>query len=34
VCGPVAFMAEIQTQLERHGVNPDHIQTESFGPVA
>jgi ferredoxin-NADP reductase len=33
LCGPVAFMAEIQTQLEGHGVNPDHIQTESFGPV-
>jgi ferredoxin-NADP reductase len=32
LCGPVPFMAAIQSDLERRGVDPDHIHTESFGP--
>ena len=34
ICGPVSFMAEIQTALERRGVCPESIHTESFGPVS
>ncbi len=33
ICGPVSFMAEIQTALEHRGVCPESIHTESFGPV-
>jgi ferredoxin-NADP reductase len=33
LCGPLAFMAEVQTDLERRGVSPDRIHSESFGPV-
>lgn len=33
LCGPVGFMAEIQTSLEGRGVPTDKIHTESFGPV-
>ena len=33
LCGPVGFMAEIQTDLERRGVPAERIHTESFGPV-
>ena len=32
LCGPTAFMAEIQGALERHGVLAERIHTESFGP--
>jgi hypothetical protein len=31
LCGPQAFMAEIQTGLEASGVNPGQIYSESFG---
>lgn len=31
LCGPLAFMAEIQTGLEAAGVNPGQIYSESFG---
>jgi ferredoxin-NADP reductase/predicted pyridoxine 5'-phosphate oxidase superfamily flavin-nucleotide-binding protein len=34
MCGPVRFMADVQTALEGRGVPSDHIHTESFGPVA
>ena len=34
ICGPVSFMAEIQTALERRGVCPESIHAESFGPVS
>ncbi|WP_298850321.1 pyridoxamine 5'-phosphate oxidase family protein [uncultured Ruegeria sp.] len=33
LCGPVGFMAEIQADLERRGISPEHIHTESFGPA-
>jgi ferredoxin-NADP reductase len=33
LCGPVAFMAQIQDGLEAHGVSTDRIHSESFGPV-
>ena len=33
LCGPVAFMAEIQSSLEGLGVLQDRIHSESFGPV-
>jgi ferredoxin-NADP reductase len=33
LCGPLAFMADLQTDLERRGVPPDQIHSESFGPV-
>ena len=33
LCGPVRFMADIQSDLERRGVAADRIHTESFGPV-
>lgn len=32
LCGPAAFMADIQNTLERKGVSPQNIHTESFGP--
>jgi ferredoxin-NADP reductase len=32
LCGPVGFMASIQTDLERRGVPAERIHTESFGP--
>ncbi len=34
MCGPVRFMASVQTDLEGRGIPSDHIHTESFGPVA
>lgn len=34
LCGPVGFMADIQTDLELRGVPTAHIHTESFGPRA
>jgi len=34
MCGPVRFMAEIQTDLEDRGVPLEQIHTESFGPAA
>ncbi|MDA1101960.1 MAG: pyridoxamine 5'-phosphate oxidase family protein [Proteobacteria bacterium] len=34
MCGPVHFMASIQTDLENRGVPSDHIHRESFGPIA
>jgi len=33
LCGPVAFMADIQSQLVAAGVPQDRIHTETFGPV-
>ncbi len=32
LCGPTAFMTDVQDVLERIGVAPEHIHTESFGP--
>ena len=32
ICGPTAFMADIQDALESNGVPPERIHTESFGP--
>lgn len=32
LCGPAAFMASIQTLLERRGVSADRIHSETFGP--
>lgn len=34
MCGPVRFMADVQTGLEGRGIPSEHIHTESFGPVA
>ena len=31
LCGPIAFMADLQTELEALGVSPDRIHSESFG---
>jgi hypothetical protein len=33
LCGPTRFMAEIQSDLERHNVPAEQIHTETFGPV-
>ena len=33
LCGPPAFMAEIQEGLEQRGVGEKRIHTESFGPT-
>jgi ferredoxin-NADP reductase/predicted pyridoxine 5'-phosphate oxidase superfamily flavin-nucleotide-binding protein len=33
LCGPIAFMAEIQSELEALGVPSDQIYSESFGPT-
>lgn len=33
LCGPVSFMADVQTDLERRGIPSEQIHTESFGPV-
>jgi ferredoxin-NADP reductase/predicted pyridoxine 5'-phosphate oxidase superfamily flavin-nucleotide-binding protein len=33
LCGPVAFMAAIQSGLEERGVNRERIHSESFGPA-
>ena len=33
LCGPVAFMADVQNDLERRGVSPHRIHSETFGPV-
>jgi ferredoxin-NADP reductase len=33
LCGPMAFMADVQAGLERRGVSPERIHSESFGPV-
>ena len=33
LCGPTGFMADIQTDLERRNIPPEHIHTESFGPT-
>ena len=32
LCGPIAFMADLQTELEGLGVSSDQIHSESFGP--
>jgi len=32
LCGPTAFMADIQDALEEHGIPSESIHTESFGP--
>ena len=32
LCGPTAFMAEIQSALEAGGVPAEFIHAESFGP--
>ena len=34
LCGPIGFMAAIETQLEQRGVSSDRIRTESFGPAS
>ena len=34
LCGPLAFMADIQTALEARGIPSERIHTESFGPAA
>ncbi len=33
LCGPAAFVAQLQSALEEQGVAPERIHTESFGPV-
>ena len=33
LCGPVTFMADIQSQLVNRGIPEDRIHTEIFGPV-
>ena len=33
ICGPTAFMAEVQSELERRGVPAAQIHTETFGPA-
>ena len=33
LCGPIAFMADLQADLEELGVCSDQIHSESFGPV-
>lgn len=32
LCGPTAFLADLQSDLERRGVPPERIFTETFGP--
>ena len=32
MCGPTRFMADVQDGLEAHGVAPERIHSESFGP--
>ena len=34
LCGPIRFMADIQTGLERRGIPPEQIHTESFDPAS
>jgi ferredoxin-NADP reductase len=34
LCGPAAFMAELGTALESHGLDPSRIHTELFGAAA
>jgi ferredoxin-NADP reductase/predicted pyridoxine 5'-phosphate oxidase superfamily flavin-nucleotide-binding protein len=34
LCGPIRFMAEVQSGLEERGVAPSRIRAESFGPAA
>jgi ferredoxin-NADP reductase len=34
LCGPLGFMAALQSQLEDRGVSAERIPTESFGPAA
>ncbi len=33
LCGPTLFMADIQSSLERQGISPERIHTETFGPA-
>jgi ferredoxin-NADP reductase/predicted pyridoxine 5'-phosphate oxidase superfamily flavin-nucleotide-binding protein len=33
LCGPIPFMAELQSELEQLGVPPERIHSESFGPA-
>lgn len=33
LCGPASFMAALQNDLERRGVDPDRMRSETFGPV-
>jgi ferredoxin-NADP reductase len=33
LCGPIAFMADLQSELEDLGVSSDQIHSESFGPA-
>jgi ferredoxin-NADP reductase len=33
LCGPIVFMADLQTELEQFGVPSDQIHSESFGPA-
>ena len=32
ICGTTRFMADVQDGLEAHGVAPERIHSESFGP--
>ena len=32
LCGPAAFLNDLQTSLTEHGIAPDHIHFETFGP--
>jgi ferredoxin-NADP reductase len=34
LCGPEAFMRTLSAGLTAHGVPPDQINTETFGPIA
>jgi ferredoxin-NADP reductase/predicted pyridoxine 5'-phosphate oxidase superfamily flavin-nucleotide-binding protein len=34
LCGPTRFMADIQSDLERQGICPERIHTETFGPAS
>ena len=33
ICGPLGFMADLQSTLQDLGVSADHIHTETFGPA-
>ena len=33
LCGPIGFMADLQSDLERRSIPGEHIHTESFGPI-
>ncbi len=33
LCGPSRFMADLQSDLERRGIPPERIHSETFGPL-